>query len=306
MSSDKNVTAQFSEQIVLPPAITRNISFTVVGGGNITSRDGGLNCLSDNSGTCSMDYTEGRFITLDANADPGQQIMQWGGDCSQGESLTSMFMQMDRDLQCSVTFTGNSIGEYLLCTPVSNETGSAVAGTVARSIAGRDNGLLLNCSYYPYGTGVTLTPQANPGYGFLRWSGPATCYDLLNRFADVNQAVIDVELKVDHSCSAIFRDDVNHLGVSGDFSGQQNITSVLPDGLGGFTRYGHHNCFEDCIEPVVGSNTYGRVIYLQSSAPAVFTGCDSVINDQNGFNRVCQVVFQQQAGERRDVSITFF
>lgn len=305
MDRDRSVTLQFAAP---PPLATRTLTVDVTGSGTVSLRNSGnLSCSGGNVGSCSASIVEGSSVIIDASANASQNVVSWGGDCGPG-SFTSTLLEMTADKRCSVTFTGPSANEYTLCSPVINETGSTVAGSVLHSVTGRlsdDFNPAANCAYYPQNTRVTLTPQAASGFAFYRWNGLASCFTNLLRDADVNQSVIDVDTTLDMSCTAVFRDDVNYVSITGNMSATRSVISMQPSGSGGFNQMGGVNCTENCIEPVMIS-TNGGAVWLQASDVAIYSGCDVIIDDPNRTPGICYIQFPvSSVGQTRNITVGF-
>jgi hypothetical protein len=309
MDQNRTVTALFTELQAY------SLTLNVVGAGKLSSLDGSLDCRGGNSGACMASYLQGSSVVLDFISDPSQALVSWGGDCAPSFGTQSNVLQLTQNLTCTAEFSGPSVDEYSLCTRVNNETGSAAPGSVLRSSTGRQNtntAPSINCQYYPVNTQVTLTPQANAGFGFLRWDG-FNCFNNMQRVGDFHQPVTLIDLPPDTTCTAVFRDDVNRLGVSfgGGFSQPGDlVVSVRPDGSGSFTSSGAHACEEGCNEPVL--TTTGLDIWLRAvpvstvnNDTAGWQGCDEQRVDPDGGPMLCRIIFQQSVGEQRDVTVNF-
>lgn len=307
MNQNRTVTALFTEQQ------TYVLTLNVVGSGSLVSKDELLNCRGENSGICTMSYLENTGVILDFLPGAIDQLASWGGDCAPSFGTESNLIVMDSDRSCSAEFTGPSIGEYSLCTRITNETGAAAPGVVLRSLSGRPNTFTapsLECQYYSGNTSVDLTPQANAGYGFYRWEGFG-CYDNMVRSGDTHQAVTTID-PPGATCTAVFRDDVNRLGVTfgGGFSERgDRVESVTPSG-GGYSLSGSHLCEEDCNEPALtdmGQDVWLRAVPINTGRVdlAGWIGCDELSADPAGGPQLCRIIFQQSVGEQRDVTVNF-
>lgn len=310
MTDNQTVTVSFSE-------LTQyTLSLNVTGGGRLFTRDGKLDCAGGNIGTCSASYTAGSNVVVEQSPDIMQQLLNWSGDgaCGSGGSLVSLPLTINNDSQCNGDFSGSQVNEYGLCTRVTNETGSAAAGSIQRNINGRLETLTapsMHCEYYPENSQVTLIPQANTGFGFYRWDG-FSCANNMIRQGDTNQPNTRVDLPPNATCTAVFRDDVNRLQVNfgGGFSERgDKVISVSPSG-GRYIPFGDHSCEENCNEPVLTSN--GQAMWLKAipvstrgNDTAGWQGCDRLLTDPEGSPQICQVNFQQQVGEQREVSANF-
>lgn len=314
MDQDRTVNVVFSE-VQAPQMMTLNLN--VSGGGRLVTSDGIMDCSGGNNGVCSASYVQGSTVIIQQMANGGEVLQRWSGDdfCGNAGSSASLFLTLDSDKTCGAAFTGHQAGESRLCTRVLNETGSANAGNVQRSISGRpdtNTSPNIDCQFYAGNTTVTLTPQADPGFAFLRWDG-FNCYVNMNRTADYNQLVSNIDLPPDTTCTAVFRNDVNRLGVSftgGASLGQGQVQSVRPDGTGSFVFSGNHLCRENCDEPVVSSTSSGNDIWLRvipdnPQQLIGWVGCDEVLPDPDIGPFLCRVRFTQSVGERRDVTVNF-
>ena len=96
-------------------------------------------------------YHLGDVVTLEATAEVGYTFSNWSGDLS--GSTNPVEVTISGNLAIMANFSQN---EYALTI---NTIGS---GSVSKE---PDQGT------YPYGTEVTLTPVADPGWSFLEWSG---------------------------------------------------------------------------------------------------------------------------------------
>ena len=112
--------------------------------------DGSVESDPDESG-----YTYGEEVLLTATPDPGWSFTQWGGDLSGSTNPTTIAMTSNKVI--SATFTQCVYTLSVSVDPVAGGSVSAVPGA----------------PYY-YGTVVTLTASANPGYSFDHWSGDAS------------------------------------------------------------------------------------------------------------------------------------
>lgn len=312
MDQNRTVNVAFSEAPTQnPQMVTLNVNAS--GGGRLTTRDGKIDCAGGNIGVCSASYEQGSPVIIDQIANTGELLQQWSGDdlCANGGSLASLPLTLNSNKSCSAAFTGPEANENSLCTTVSNETGTATPGVIVRSSSGRPNITTspnIDCRYYPTNTQVTLTPQANPGFAFLRWDG-FNCKNNMIRTGDDNQLINTIDLPPDTTCTAIFRNDVNRLGVTFNGLNGGTVRSVRPNGINGYSFSGYHNCRESCDEPVITASAnddiWLRVIPDFAQTPIQWTGCDQVQPDPAGGPGLCRVRFTQAVGERRDVTVIF-
>ena len=159
----------------------RNVEFGIAGGDGCAPRDAvTLTLRKVGSGTVSLDPVDagldfacgvdcagplslpvGRRSAwrVRGTAAPGWHGPFFNPECVNGRPL------LDADLTCIATFTPFTL-EGELTVEVSG------AGRVTSTPAGIDCGA--DCSeVYALGTRITLTPVAEPGSSFLRWSGPS-------------------------------------------------------------------------------------------------------------------------------------
>jgi uncharacterized repeat protein (TIGR02543 family) len=94
-------------------------------------------------------------VTLTASANPGYGFDHWSGDASGTNPVVTVTMNGDKSV---VAHFSQLV--YTLSVSVDPVDGGSV-------------GVVPGAPYY-YGTVVTLTASANPGYGFDHWSGDAS------------------------------------------------------------------------------------------------------------------------------------
>ncbi|MCE9576500.1 MAG: choice-of-anchor D domain-containing protein [Deltaproteobacteria bacterium] len=128
------------------------------GSGGVATNPGGASCGAG----CST-YPYGTMVTLTATASPGSTFAGWSGSgagsCA-GTSTATCAVVIDQARTVIATFTLDS--EPLTLTTVGQ-------GAIAPSVGGTACGA--GCSSYPYGTALTLTATAAPGWTFTGWSG---------------------------------------------------------------------------------------------------------------------------------------
>jgi uncharacterized repeat protein (TIGR02543 family) len=98
-------------------------------------------------------YTYGTVVTLTATASPGWTFASWTGDATGATSPVTVTMNANRAV--TATYTQD---QYTL-------TITSAHGTVAK---------VPDTATYTYGTVVTLTATASPGWTFASWTGDAT------------------------------------------------------------------------------------------------------------------------------------
>src|SRR5262249_14944501 len=94
ITADTSVTATFGQ-------ITRTLTVTETGGGQVTSSPSGINC-SPTSNQCSAGFPDGTAVTLTAAANSGFTFAGWAGAC--GGSSTCQ-LTMSGDTSASATFS---------------------------------------------------------------------------------------------------------------------------------------------------------------------------------------------------------
>jgi hypothetical protein len=93
MDASQTVTATFDVQNV-----TRTLSVTVTGSGNVTSAPGQINCTDGSAGVCQDTFNDGITVTLTAT-----NTVIWGGDCAT-ELDDTCELTMNADRSASATF----------------------------------------------------------------------------------------------------------------------------------------------------------------------------------------------------------
>jgi uncharacterized repeat protein (TIGR02543 family) len=137
MTSNKAVTATFTQCIY-----TLSVSVDPVAGGSVGVVPG-------------APYYYGTVVTLTASANPGYGFDHWSGDASGSNPVVTVTMTGDKSVVAHFSQV-----VYVLSVSVDPVAGGSV-------------GVVPGAPYY-YGTVVTLTASANPGYGFDHWSGDAS------------------------------------------------------------------------------------------------------------------------------------
>ncbi len=132
INGNKNVTATFLESAY-------HLNIGIEGNGSVTKNPD------------QASYPLGQVVAVTANAAPGWTFVNWSGDLTSFANPNSITMDSDK----SVT-AGFTQDHYTLDV---NVIGS---GTVAKSP---------DQATYTYGTLVTLTPSAVPGWSFSAWGG---------------------------------------------------------------------------------------------------------------------------------------
>jgi len=151
MDQARSVTATF--QAIAP--VTRTLTVSVTGLGDVTSSPLGVDCGVD----CSEDYGDGTLVTLTAAPGPGQEFVGWGGACAGSASTCDVTMDQARSV--SATFQA-------IVFPLTVSV--AGSGSITSSPAGIDCGV--DCAQdYNQDTVVTLTATPSAGQQFTGWVG---------------------------------------------------------------------------------------------------------------------------------------
>ena len=114
-------------------------------------RPGAHGTVAKNPDTAT--YTYGTVVTLTATASPGWTFASWTGDATGATSPVTVTMNANRAVTANYTQD-----QYTL-------TVTSAHGTVAKNP---------DTATYTYGTVVTLTATASPGWTFASWTGDAT------------------------------------------------------------------------------------------------------------------------------------
>ena len=119
-------------------------------------------------------------MTLKATKDTNSIFLGWTGACN--KTLTTCIVIVDGTKTATATFR---LKQFALKVTLSGNKG----GTVTSDIAGINCGTDCVENYF-HGTVVTLTPIANEGSEFLRWSGACTgnaptCVVTMTKFKSV-------------------------------------------------------------------------------------------------------------------------
>ena len=154
MSAARSVTASFTLQ-----RFTLSVNKAgIIGGGTVTSSDGGINC----GPTCLASYTSGTTVTLTATPAFGNVFTGWSGCDAVSGTFCSVTMSAARSV--TATFT---LQRFTLSV---NKAGIIGGGTVTSSDGGINCGPTCLASYT---SGTTVTLTATPAFGnvFTGWSG---------------------------------------------------------------------------------------------------------------------------------------
>jgi Divergent InlB B-repeat domain len=272
MRSARTVTAVFRTG---PPPPQLTIA-SITGDGRVG--DGaGLDCRSDAlglQGVCTASYPSGNTITLIATPGGGQSLLAWGGDCVvDAANPNHATVLMDQARSCSIAFTGVPLGSPVLeVVPEALDNGNPVdpspIGLIQSDVAGIDCGT--DCSEaIAAGSFVTLTASVTPtasaaGWEFERFVCPGIPAD------QINARVVTLQVDVDVSCTARFRNTIKRLYV--DIS---NGIGTVPLGRV-VSEPASLDCMADCDVPFPN----GQFVILRARPKAGaalegWQGCDS-------------------------------
>jgi len=136
------------------------LAVSVAGGsGTISSSDGRIDCGSQ----CTASYRKGSIRKLTASPAEGFDFVRWEGDCIGTAPICDL--ALDRAQEATASFVAE---DRLLSLSVSGP-GRVLNAQFSISCGGADG----TCgAVVPYGTTVTLTPEAAAGGRFAGWDGP--------------------------------------------------------------------------------------------------------------------------------------
>ena len=184
ISGNTSLTATFTQASYL-------LNVSVVGAGQVSK-------LPD-----LASYPNGTVVTLTASSDPGWSFAGWSG--AETSSANPLVVTITDNTALTATFTQN---HYLLNVPVVGD------GHVSK---------LPDQPSYVYGTVVTLTASADPGWSFSGWSG--------DRTGSANP--LRTTITANTSITSTFTQDHYRLNLSGFGMGSLNITPRQTDYLYG-------------------------------------------------------------------------
>ena len=131
-----------------------------------------LNPVGESCGEYCQHYQNDTLVTLTAQAQPGYQLANWGGDCNQQTLTTTLKMLLNKELRCKVTFTPITTTSPINQSPATFSTLTVNLngnGTVTSVPPGINCGT--DCSEsYLMGTAVTLIATPAPNYQMVSWS----------------------------------------------------------------------------------------------------------------------------------------
>ena len=135
--------------------LVNTITNAGTGSGIVTSSPAGIDCGQ----TCSGSYNNGTRVTLTANPASSSVFLGWDGDACSGKGKCTV--KIKDDISVIATFAAQGV------TLAVNKRGN---GKVLSNPSGIDCGDACSANYL-IGSSVTLTPNPDPGYNFLGWSG---------------------------------------------------------------------------------------------------------------------------------------
>jgi hypothetical protein len=138
-----------------PTLFTLDVTVDGSGTGTVTSTPAGIDC----PGACSADFPEDETVTLDAQAEPGDNFTGWSGACT---GTGPCQVTMDQAGAVTATFTG----------PTSFELDVVVAGSGTGSVTSTPAGI--DCpgtcaADFPVDQVVELEAVPDPGNEFTGW-----------------------------------------------------------------------------------------------------------------------------------------
>jgi List-Bact-rpt repeat protein len=149
-----------SGAVAQPDAGRPALSVSVAGSGKILSNDGRIDCGS----RCSASYRKGSIRKLTASPSEGFEFVKWEGDCIGTAPICEV--ALDRSQSATASFVGKPM-LILVSVGGPGRVSSAEPAFTCGGTNGFDCGGLV-----PYGTMVTLTPEAEAGGQFAGWDGP--------------------------------------------------------------------------------------------------------------------------------------
>lgn len=174
-------------RMATPPPSQFNLNVTKSGSGNgaVTSMPAGIDCGSD----CSEDYDVDTMVELTATPDSTSTFVQWSGDCSGTNPVTSITITSDST--CDAEFVVQQ--RNLTLNKLGNGTGTVTSSPAGISCDASCNS---DSSDYDIGTVVTLTATPSTDSTFAGWG--ADC--LLGTTSSTTNIVMDNN----STCTATF------------------------------------------------------------------------------------------------------
>jgi hypothetical protein len=155
MTAARSCTATFQRRtFTLSTNLVNTITSLGTGSGTVTSSPAGISCGTD----CSEAYVSGTSVTLTATPASGSVFSGWSGACSGTGNCT---LTITANTSAIATFAPQGVNLVV------NKHGQ---GKVSSNPLGIDCGTSCSGSYVS-GSSITLTPQADPGFTFLGWTG---------------------------------------------------------------------------------------------------------------------------------------
>jgi hypothetical protein len=137
------------------------VNVSVAGGGKILSNDGRISCGSQ----CSASYRKGSIRRLTASPNQGFTFVKWDGDCIGTAPICDL--ALDRSQSTTASFLGKPMEVSLSV----GGPGHVVSPENSIRCGEADDGCVATV---PYGTSVTLTPEAAADGRFVGWDGPCS------------------------------------------------------------------------------------------------------------------------------------
>lgn len=139
------------------------LSVTAGSGGRVVSDPAGIDCGRPQDADCEQHFASGTVVTLTALPDDGQGVLNWTGACA-SVSGTVCEITMDEDTQTAVNFVASG-----RVTMAVEGLGAATSTPAGIDCATGNTG---DCDEtIPLGFDVQLDAAADPGWGFVEWTG---------------------------------------------------------------------------------------------------------------------------------------
>jgi|GEM_PF-2268334 len=189
-------------------------------------------------GTCQFDFEKDTLVTIDLNAAPGAELVQWTGDCPSSGNPCQLLMDAPKSVSAVLTAIKNSIN-------------LSFAGAGNGRITSQPTGLdcTANCSEeFDQGSTITLTALPEAGSIFEGWSG-AGC---------TGTGTCEIDVTGDLQVTATFSIQDIRLSVTTNGDG---LVESAPSGI---------SCGQDCSE----SYPFGTTVTLTArpGSQAIFSG----------------------------------
>ena len=140
-----------------PPPETFTLTLGLTGMGTVVSSPAGINC----PGACTGTWDAGTAVTLTAAPAKGQEVKDWGGDCS-GTALT-----------CAITLNADATPSIEFDAKVVTKTATLAIGVSGPgTVTGTGLACPPQCAVTDVaGTVVALTATPAAGQSFATWAG---------------------------------------------------------------------------------------------------------------------------------------